>query len=66
MILAMVSNLLWASSLMASCFFCFTVKVLKDLLVMTVARERSRLVPIREMPTAWPTPLASSAKEIPC
>ena len=30
MILAMLSNLLWASSLKASCFSCFTVRVLKD------------------------------------
>ena len=65
MILAMLSNLLWASSLMASRFSCFTVKVLKDFHAMTVARERSRLVPLKTMPTDRPTPLANTAIEIP-
>ena len=64
-ILAMLSNLLWASSLMASCFSCFTVKVLKDFRVMTIARERSRLVPLKATPTGRPTPLANAAIEIP-
>ena len=64
MILAMLSNLLCASSLMASCFSCFTVKVLKDIRVMNVARERSRLVPLKAMPTGRPTPLANAAIEI--
>ena len=61
----MLSNLLWASSLMASCFSCFTVKVLKDFRVMTIARERSRLVPLKATPTGRPTPLANAAIEIP-
>ena len=65
MISAMLSTLLWASSLVASCFSCFTVKVLKDLRVMTVARERSRLVPLKVMPTGRPIPLANAAIEIP-
>ena len=65
MILAMLSNFLWASSLMESCFSCFTVKVLKDFCVMPVARERSSLVPLKEMPTANPTPLTNAAIEIP-
>ena len=65
MILAMLSYLLWASSLMASYFSCFTVKVLKDFCVMTVARERSRLVSLLAMPTGRPTPLANAAIEIP-
>ena len=47
---------------MASCFSYFTVKVLKDVRVMAVARERSRLVP---MPTGRPTPLAKAAVAIP-
>ena len=50
---------------MASCFSCFTVKVLKDFCVMTVARERSRLVSLLAMPTGRPTPLANAAIEIP-
>ena len=32
---------------------------------MTVARERSRLVPLKAVPTGRPTPLATAAKEIP-
>ena len=39
------------------------VKVLKDFRVMTVARERSRLVPLKAMPTGRPTPLANAAIE---
>ena len=50
---------------MESCFSCFTVEVLKDFRVMTVARERSRLVPLKAMPTGRPTPLANAAIEIP-
>ena len=50
---------------MESCFSCFTVKVLKDFHVMTVARERIKLVPLKAMPTGRPTPLANSAIEIP-
>ena len=50
---------------MALCFSCFTVKVLKDLRVMTVAREGSRLSPLKAMPTGRPTPLANAAIEIP-
>ena len=65
MILAILSNLLWASSLMASCFSCCTVKVLKYFRVMTVARERSRAVPLKTMATGQPTPLANAAVEIP-
>ena len=49
---------------MKSCFSCFTVKVLKDLRVMTVARERNRLVPLKAMPMGRSTPLANSAIEI--
>ena len=50
---------------MALCFSCFTVKVLEDFRVMTVAREKSRLVPLKAMPTGRPTPLANAAIEIP-
>ena len=55
MILAMLSHLLWASSL----------KVLQDFCVMTVARERSTLVLFMVMPTGRPTPLGNVAIEIP-
>ena len=65
MILDMLSSLVWASSLTESCFSCFTVKILKDLRVMVVARERSRLVPLKAIPTGRPTPLANAAIEIP-
>ena len=61
----MLSSLVWASSLTESCFSCFTVKILKDLRVMVVARERSRLVPLKAIPTGRPTPLANAAIEIP-
>ena len=65
MILAMLSNLLWASSLIASCFSCFTMKILKDFPVMAVARERSRLVPLKAISTGNPKPLANAALDIP-
>ena len=64
-ILAMLSNLLWASSLIESCFSCFTVKVLKDFHVMAVARERSRLFPFKVIARGNPTPLANAAIKIP-
>ena len=65
MILDILSSLVWASSLMESCFSCFTVKILKDSRVIAVARERSRLVPLKAIPTGNPTPLANAAIEIP-
>ena len=49
---------------MELCFPCFTVKVLKHIRVMIVARERSRLVPPKAAPTGRPIPLANAAKEI--
>ena len=49
---------------MALCFSCFTVKVLEDFRVMTVAREKSRLVPLKAMPTGRPTPLTNPAIKI--
>ena len=58
-------DLLWANSLITSCFSCFTVKNLKYFCVMAVARERSRLVPLKAIPTGNPTPLANAAIEIP-
>ena len=65
MTLAMLSNLLWARSLIALCFSCFTVKILKDFHVMAVARERSRLVPPKAKPTGDPTPMANPVIDIP-
>ena len=65
MILDILSNLLWAISLIALCFSCFTVKVLEAFCVMTVTRERSRLVPLKAMPTGrWTTP-ANAVIEFP-
>ena len=65
MILAMLSNLPWASSLIASCFSCFTVKILKVFHVMEVERERRRLVPLKAIPTGNPIPLTNAAIENP-
>ena len=50
---------------MALCFPCFKVKVLKVFRVVTVARERIRLVPLKAMPTSRPTPLENAAIKIP-
>ena len=44
---------------------CFMVKVLRDFRVMTVARERSRLVPLKAMATGRPTLLTNAAIETP-
>ena len=44
--------------------FLLTVKVLKDFRVMNFARERSKLVPLKAMPTGRPTLLANAAMEI--
>ena len=49
---------------MASCFSCFTVKILKDFCAMAVARERSRLVQLKAIPTANPMPLANAEIDI--
>ena len=50
---------------MELCFSCFTVKVLKDFRVMTVARERSKIDPLKVMPTGRPTLPGNAAIEIP-
>ena len=65
MILAMLSSLLWARSLIKLCFSFFTVKVLNDFRVTTIARERSRLAPLKVVSTGRPTLLANAAMEIP-
>ena len=41
------------------------MKILKDLRVIAVARERSRLVLLKAIPTGNPTPLANLAMFIP-
>ena len=41
------------------------MKILKDFLEMAVAREGSRLVPLKAIPTGNPTPLANPVIEIP-
>ena len=46
---------------MESGFSCFTVKILKYFHVMAVVRERSRLVPLKAIPTGNPTPLENAA-----
>ena len=45
-------------------FFLLYGEILKDFRVMAVARERSRLVPLKAIPTGNPTPLANAAIEI--
>ena len=65
MILTMLSNLLRASSLIASCFSCFTVKILEDFHVMAAAREKCRLVPLKVIPRSNRTPVANGAMHIP-
>ena len=65
MLSAMLSNLLWASSLITSCFSCFLVNILKDLRVVDVWTEKIRLVPLNAIPTDWPTSLANPAMETP-
>ena len=61
MILAMLSNLPWASSLMESCFS----RALRYFHVAGVITEKSRLVPPKAIPTGSATPLASAAMDIP-
>ena len=63
--LAMLSNLLWASSLIASCFSCSMVNILKYFHVIAVAREKSRLVSLNTIPTGRPAPLGNGATETP-
>ena len=46
-------------------FFLLYSEGFKRLRVMEVARERSRLVPLKAMPTGNPTPLANAAMLIP-
>ena len=65
MISDMLSDLAWASSLIASCFSCFTVKGLEDFRVTIVERERTTLKPPKAVPTGRATLLANAAIEVP-
>ena len=49
---------------MASCYSCFMINVLQAFCVVTVARERSRLVPLKAIPMGRTTPLANAVLEI--
>ena len=57
----MLSNLTWASGLIALCFPCFTVKDLEDFRMAIVERERK--LP-QAAPTGRPTLLANAAMEV--
>ena len=49
---------------MASWFSCFTVKILKVVRVMTIARKRSRQMTLKAISTDGLTPFADGAIEI--
>ena len=63
MISAMLFDLLWASSIMASCFPCFTVWLLENFRLATVKRKRTTPSTPKEAPTGRPTPLANAGME---
>lgn len=65
MIWTMISKLLLASSLIALNFSCFTVNILKNLHLIAVAREKSRLVPLNAIPKIKLAPVANAAIETP-
>ena len=65
MISAMLSILAWVSSLIASCFLCYTVNTLKCIYVITVAREKSRLVLLSAVRTSKLTPFVNAAIKTP-
>ena len=65
MILAMLSDLSYSSSLMESCFSRAALKALRYFCVAGVIREKSRLTPPKAIPTGSPTPLASATVDIP-
>ena len=65
MLLAMLSNLPWASSIMESCFSLAAIEALRYFRAVGVIREKSRLVLPKAIPTGSPTPLASPAIDIP-
>ena len=61
----MLSNLLWASSLMGWGSFCFTAWVLKGFHVAIVARGKTTETPPKTTPTGNPTAVTDVAIEIP-
>ena len=65
MISAMLSNLFWASSIMASCFPYFTVWLLENFRVATVRKERTTPNPPKAVPTGRPALVANAEIEAP-
>ena len=65
MVLAMLSNLPWASTLMESCFSRATIEASRYFRMAGVTREKSRLALPKATPKGSPTPLASAAMDIP-
>ena len=65
MISAMLSNLLWASRIMASCFPCFTILPLENFRVANVKRKRTTPSPPKAALTGRPAPLANTGIENP-
>ena len=63
MISAKLSNLLWGSSIMASCFLCFTVRALEDFREAIIERERST-PNAPKAPTGRPMLLANAGIEV--
>ena len=65
MILDMLSNLTWESSLMESCFSWATIGALKYFCVAGVIKEKGRLTLPKAILTGCPRPLANAAMHIP-
>lgn len=65
MMVAILSNLLLASSLIESCFFCFVINILECFPVTATAGEKMSLVPNNVIPTGRPAALANAAEEGP-
>ena len=65
MISAMLSNLLSASSLAATCFSCFMVNsfCVIDFCVIVISREKVGYTP-NPIPTGRPTPLESTQQKL--
>ena len=64
-IMAMLSNLPWAGSLMKSCFSQTTIEDLRYFRVAGIITEKSRLALSKAIPSGSPTPLASAAMDVP-
>lgn len=58
---AMLSDFLWASRLITSCFSWFTIYFLKDFCAMAAAGEKSCLDSLNAIPTRRTTPFANAA-----